>query len=209
MDRRVLELRVQELIDCGLNPCEDLELSVALRKHPELRQQAEELYRVDQMLRCAACAGEPGCECDALLNDVLEKVEKVPQDAQAKGGSWVFRMGLPAAAAATIHALAALTAAAAPPAAALPGPAFEPVDGPARLRSEPGAVLGLFGSPAGSNAAAGLSRYPAAPGLPSSAASPRLNGPARPSASPFRRIAPYVLPFVRSRFEPNGGRAAA
>jgi hypothetical protein len=102
MDRRTLELRVQEFIDSGCNPCDDPELSAALRKHPELRRQAEELYRVDQMLRCSACSGETGCECDSLLNSVMDKVEDVSQDAESKSGSWVFRVGLPAAAAATL-----------------------------------------------------------------------------------------------------------
>lgn len=98
MDRRTLELRVQEQIDSGLNPCECPELLAVLRKHPDLRAQAEELYRVDQMLRCAACAGEPGCDCDTLLSSVLDRVEDIPQDTDAKSGSWVFRVGIPAVA---------------------------------------------------------------------------------------------------------------
>jgi hypothetical protein len=106
MDRRALENFVQDVIDSGTNPLTHPELAVHLREHPDLARQAEELWRVDQWMRlCGDADGSVDpAECDGLLDAVMSAVETTPQQTvePKPADNWILRVGLPAAAAATL-----------------------------------------------------------------------------------------------------------
>jgi len=109
MDRLALDLRVQELIDCGTDPRDDVELNRFLRDRPTERKQADDLYRVDAWLKAVARDRQEqlesdtgaGSVADAVIEAALERIVETPQEpVDRRNTGWIYRIALPAAAAA-------------------------------------------------------------------------------------------------------------
>lgn len=112
MDRQMLETRVQDAIDAGANPLEVAGLKEHLAADPDLRAEAEQLWRLDQWLKASPGRADPA-ECRDVVDAVLGAVDLTPQQkpdprrSAGGGAGWIARMGLPAAAAATLSVGAA------------------------------------------------------------------------------------------------------